>query len=127
MRMLLVDCESLPGQKRCSFPAAQRERSPAAAAVSFLVQRAQVLCCIWTQEDPTHRKHCVAHILTPSLSLVRFLPPGTIRLKILPKIETKGMTSDDVSTLSDKSFNLMRSAFLDISDSVAQSNGPTRH
>lgn len=48
-------------------------------------------------------------------------------MKILPKIETKGMTTDDVSTLSDKSFNLMRSAFLDVSDSVAQSNGPTRH
>lgn len=52
---------------------------------------------------------------------------GTIRLKILPKIETKGMTSEDVSSLSDKSFNLMRSAFLDISDSVTQSNGPLRH
>ncbi|XP_041825697.1 1-acyl-sn-glycerol-3-phosphate acyltransferase beta [Melanotaenia boesemani] len=52
---------------------------------------------------------------------------GTIRLKILPKIETTGMTSEDISTLSDKSFNLMRSAFLNISDSVTHSNGPTRH
>ncbi|XP_034565680.1 1-acyl-sn-glycerol-3-phosphate acyltransferase beta isoform X2 [Notolabrus celidotus] len=52
---------------------------------------------------------------------------GTIRLKILPKIETKGMTSDDVSSLSDKSFSLMRSAFLNVSDSVVQSNGPSRH
>lgn len=52
---------------------------------------------------------------------------GTIRLKILPKIETKGMTTDDVSSLSDKSFNVMRSAFLRISDSVTQSNGPLRH
>ncbi|XP_049909305.1 1-acyl-sn-glycerol-3-phosphate acyltransferase beta isoform X1 [Epinephelus moara] len=52
---------------------------------------------------------------------------GTIRLKILPKIETKGMTSDDVSSLSDKSFNLMRSAYLSVSDSVTQSNGPLRH
>lgn len=51
---------------------------------------------------------------------------GTIRLKILPKIETKGMTSDDVSSLSDKSYNLMRSAFLSISNSVTQSNGPLR-
>lgn len=48
-------------------------------------------------------------------------------MKILPKIETEGMTSDDVSTLSDKSFGLMRSAFMGISDKVAQSNGPTRH
>lgn len=52
---------------------------------------------------------------------------GIIRLKILPKIETKGMTSDDVASLSDKSYDLMRSAFLEISDSVTQSNGPTRH
>lgn len=52
---------------------------------------------------------------------------GTIRLKILPKIETKGMTTEDVSSLSDKSFDLMRSAFMSISDSVTQSNGPMRH
>lgn len=52
---------------------------------------------------------------------------GIIRLKILPKIETKGMTSDDISSLSDKSFDVMRSAFLQISNSVTQSNGPVRH
>lgn len=56
-----------------------------------------------------------------------FAPAGVIRLKILPKIETKGMTSDDVSSLSDKSFDLMRAAFLDISDSITRSNGPVRH
>lgn len=37
------------------------------------------------------------------------------------------MTSEDVSSLCDKSFSLMRSAFLDVSDSVTQSNGPMRH
>lgn len=52
---------------------------------------------------------------------------GTIRLKILPKIETKGMTSEDVSSLSDKSFSVMRDAFLDVSDSITHSNGPLRH
>lgn len=52
---------------------------------------------------------------------------GTIRLKILPKIETKGLTSDDVSDLCDKSFNVMHSAFLEISSSVPQSNGPVSH
>lgn len=52
---------------------------------------------------------------------------GTIRLKVLPKIETRGMTSEDISSLSDKSHNLMRTAFLNISDSVTQSNGPSRH
>lgn len=50
---------------------------------------------------------------------------GTIRLKILPKIETKGMTPDDVTSLCEKSFLLMRSAFLDIS--VTRSNGPLSH
>ncbi|XP_008323985.1 1-acyl-sn-glycerol-3-phosphate acyltransferase beta [Cynoglossus semilaevis] len=52
---------------------------------------------------------------------------GTIRLKILPKIETKGMTSDDISALADQSFNLMRSAFHQISNNVTHSNGPVRH
>ncbi|XP_049593385.1 1-acyl-sn-glycerol-3-phosphate acyltransferase beta isoform X2 [Syngnathus scovelli] len=51
---------------------------------------------------------------------------GTIRLKILPKIETKGMTLEDVASLADKSFDAMRSAFLDISG-LAYSNGPVRH
>lgn len=37
------------------------------------------------------------------------------------------MTSDDVSSLSEKSFELMRSVFLGMSDSVTQSNGPLRH
>ncbi|XP_076014820.1 1-acyl-sn-glycerol-3-phosphate acyltransferase beta [Genypterus blacodes] len=48
---------------------------------------------------------------------------GTIRVKVLPKIDTKGMTSDDVASLSDKSFSVMSSAFQD----VTQSNGPIRH
>uniref|UniRef100_A0A096MCF1 1-acyl-sn-glycerol-3-phosphate acyltransferase n=1 Tax=Poecilia formosa TaxID=48698 RepID=A0A096MCF1_POEFO len=52
---------------------------------------------------------------------------GVIRLRILPKIETKGLTSDDVSCLSDQSHSLMRTAFLEISDSVAKSNGPLKH
>ncbi|XP_063066946.1 1-acyl-sn-glycerol-3-phosphate acyltransferase beta [Engraulis encrasicolus] len=57
---------------------------------------------------------------------------GTITLKILPKIETKGMTSDDVSALTDQAYDLMRSVFLDISGpppaTTPQSNGPTsRH
>lgn len=52
---------------------------------------------------------------------------GTIRLQILPKIETKGMTSDDVASLCDKSFEVMRSAYLNVSDSIIQSNGPLRH
>ena len=57
------------------------------------------------------------------------LKPGTIKLKILPKIETKGMTSDDVAGLSDKSYGLMRSVFLSISGfaPITQSNGPPSH
>ncbi|XP_029301028.1 1-acyl-sn-glycerol-3-phosphate acyltransferase beta [Cottoperca gobio] len=52
---------------------------------------------------------------------------GTIRVKILPKIDTRGMTSDDIPSLSDKSFNLMRAALLNLPNSVTQSNGPCRH
>ncbi|KAG7477248.1 hypothetical protein MATL_G00092130 [Megalops atlanticus] len=53
--------------------------------------------------------------------------PGTITLKILPKIETKGMTTDDVSALADKSYNIMRSVFMEISAPGSQSNGPSGH
>lgn len=52
---------------------------------------------------------------------------GIIRVKILPKIETKGLTSEDVSSLSDQSYHLMRAAFLEISGSVPRSNGPLKH
>ncbi|KAF4076940.1 hypothetical protein AMELA_G00202440 [Ameiurus melas] len=51
---------------------------------------------------------------------------GTITLKILPKIETKGLTSDDVSSLCDRSYGVMRAAFLEISGQ-SQSNGPSNH
>ncbi|XP_026103642.1 1-acyl-sn-glycerol-3-phosphate acyltransferase alpha-like [Carassius auratus] len=49
---------------------------------------------------------------------------GTITLKVLPKIETKGLTADDVTTLSEKSFSVMHSAFMEISSQTTQSNGP---
>lgn len=52
---------------------------------------------------------------------------GTIRIKILPKIETKGLTSDDIPSLIDKSFDLMNSSFLSISNFVPHSNGPCKH
>ncbi|XP_016424484.1 1-acyl-sn-glycerol-3-phosphate acyltransferase alpha-like [Sinocyclocheilus rhinocerous] len=52
---------------------------------------------------------------------------GTITLKILPKIETKGLTADDVTPLSEQSFSVMRSAFLEISGQTSQSNGPSTH
>ncbi|KAK5901204.1 hypothetical protein CgunFtcFv8_026099 [Champsocephalus gunnari] len=52
---------------------------------------------------------------------------GTITIKILPKIETKGLASDDIPSLMDKSFHLMNSSFLSISNSVPHSNGPCKH
>lgn len=53
---------------------------------------------------------------------------GTITLKILPKIQTKGLTSDDVSKLTDDSYALMHSAFLDISGPpTPHCNGPSSH
>ncbi|KAJ8379800.1 hypothetical protein SKAU_G00005780 [Synaphobranchus kaupii] len=48
---------------------------------------------------------------------------GTIKLRILPAIETKGMSPDDVSTLSEKCHDLMCSAFTEISDTAA---GPSQ-
>ncbi|XP_051733415.1 1-acyl-sn-glycerol-3-phosphate acyltransferase beta [Ctenopharyngodon idella] len=52
---------------------------------------------------------------------------GTITLKILPKIETKGLTADDVTALSNQSFGVMHSAFLEISGQATQCNGPSTH
>lgn len=52
---------------------------------------------------------------------------GTITLKILPKIETKGLTADDVTSLSEQSYSIMRSAFLELSGQTPQSNGPSNH
>ncbi|KAK1803601.1 hypothetical protein P4O66_021014, partial [Electrophorus voltai] len=52
---------------------------------------------------------------------------GTITLKILPKIETKGLTSDDVTPLCERSYGVMRAAFLEISCQSPQSNGPSNH
>ncbi|XP_060923791.1 1-acyl-sn-glycerol-3-phosphate acyltransferase beta [Limanda limanda] len=52
---------------------------------------------------------------------------GTIRLQILPKIDTQGMTTDDVASLLDKSFNAMRPVFLETCNSAPQSNGPSKH
>ncbi|XP_018614723.1 1-acyl-sn-glycerol-3-phosphate acyltransferase alpha-like [Scleropages formosus] len=52
---------------------------------------------------------------------------GTIKLKILPKIETKGLSSDDVSALSEKCYQVMRSAFIEISGMTGDSNGSTGH
>ncbi|KAK3524555.1 hypothetical protein QTP70_029867 [Hemibagrus guttatus] len=52
---------------------------------------------------------------------------GTITLKILPKIETKGLTSDDVSSLCDRLYAVMSAAFLEVSAQSPQSNGPSNH
>ncbi|KAK6481043.1 1-acyl-sn-glycerol-3-phosphate acyltransferase alpha-like [Huso huso] len=50
---------------------------------------------------------------------------GTVTIKILPKVETKNMTSDDVSALSDTCYQLMNSAFAEISQPAGQTNGPS--
>ncbi|KAJ8285633.1 hypothetical protein GJAV_G00029100 [Gymnothorax javanicus] len=44
---------------------------------------------------------------------------GTLTLRILPAIETKGLASEDVSALSEKCYKLMCSAFAEISDTPA--------
>ncbi|GAA6074879.1 1-acyl-sn-glycerol-3-phosphate acyltransferase beta isoform X1, partial [Tachysurus ichikawai] len=52
---------------------------------------------------------------------------GTITLKILPKIATKGLTSDDVSSLCDRLHAVMCAEFRKISSPSPQSNGPSNH
>lgn len=47
-------------------------------------------------------------------------------MQILPKIDTKGMALDDVASLCDKSYDVMRSAFRNVAESKTQSNGPLR-
>ncbi|XP_064153687.1 1-acyl-sn-glycerol-3-phosphate acyltransferase alpha-like isoform X2 [Anguilla rostrata] len=48
---------------------------------------------------------------------------GTIKLRILPAIKTKGLVPHNVSTLSNQCYNLMRSVFAEISDATA---GPSQ-
>lgn len=69
-------------------------------------------------------------IMSANMAVMTFsalFQTGSITLKILPKIETKGLTADDVTTLSEQSFGIMRSAFLEISGKTVQSNGPSTH
>ncbi|KTF90684.1 hypothetical protein cypCar_00021041 [Cyprinus carpio] len=70
--------------------------------------------------------HLAIQAQVPIIPIV-FSSYRTITLKILPKIETKGLTADDVTTLSEQSFSVMHSAFLEISGQTAQSNGPSTH
>lgn len=67
------------------------------------------------------------NILTTVTNVSALFLTGTITLKILPKIDTKGLTADDVTTLTDQSFAVMHSAFLEISGQAAQCNGPSSH
>lgn len=69
-------------------------------------------------------------IMSANMAVMMFsalFQTGSITLKILPKIETKGLTADDVTTLSEQSFGIMCSAFLEISGKTVQSNGPSTH
>lgn len=76
MKMLLGDCESLPGQKRRSLPAVQMQRSPAAAAGSFLARRAQVPCCIGTEEEPTNAQKTLCRAHSDAFAFPRLVPPS---------------------------------------------------
>lgn len=40
---------------------------------------------------------------------------GKIKVEVLPPIETKGLTSDDVSDLTDRCYNLMRETLFRLS------------
>lgn len=41
--------------------------------------------------------------------------PGKIKVEVLPPIETKGLTSDDVSDLTDRCFHTMRETLFRLS------------
>lgn len=48
------------------------------------------------------------------------LSPGKIKVEILPPIETKGLTSDDVTELSDRCFSTMRETLFRLSGHPGQ-------
>lgn len=41
--------------------------------------------------------------------------PGKIKVEVLPPIETKGLTSDDVSELTDRCYRIMRETLFRLS------------
>lgn len=43
---------------------------------------------------------------------------GTIKIRILPKIETQGLSTDDIPELLEKSYSVMKDSFWEISDNV---------
>ncbi len=77
-----------------------------------------------------HTNKGMSRIMSANMPVMTFsalFQTGSITLKVLPKIETKGLTADDVTTLSEQSFDIMQSAFLKISGQTVQSNGPSSH
>ncbi|XP_039631112.1 1-acyl-sn-glycerol-3-phosphate acyltransferase beta [Polypterus senegalus] len=48
---------------------------------------------------------------------------GTITMKVLPRIKTKGLTANDASTLSESAHKLMLATFHEISALTAEANG----
>lgn len=77
-----------------------------------------------------HTNKSMSMIMSANMTVMTFSAPfqtGSITLKVLPKIETKGLTADDVTTLSEQSFGIMRSAYMKISGQTVQSNGPSTH
>lgn len=45
----------------------------------------------------------------------RLFFPGKIKVEVLPPIETKGLTSDDVSELTDRCYRIMRETLFRLS------------
>lgn len=77
-----------------------------------------------------HTNKSMSMIMSANMTVMTFsalFQTGSITLKVLPKIETKGLTADDVTTLSEQSFGIMRSAYMKISGQTVQSNGPSTH
>ncbi|OXB76337.1 UNVERIFIED_CONTAM: hypothetical protein H355_006748 [Colinus virginianus] len=51
------------------------------------------------------------------------LLPGKIKVEVLPRIETKGLTPDDVSDLTDRCYNIMRETLFRLSGRPAEGKG----
>lgn len=54
----------------------------------------------------------------------RLFTSGTIKVEILPKIETTGLTAEDVSELTEQCYATMRSTFFRLSNKENKVNGP---
>ncbi|XP_069465692.1 1-acyl-sn-glycerol-3-phosphate acyltransferase beta isoform X1 [Ambystoma mexicanum] len=54
----------------------------------------------------------------------RLFTSGVIKVEVFPKIETTGLTADDVTELTGQCYDTMRTTFFRLSNKMNQANGP---